>query len=123
MFDPKTGYPITLSSAVPADELITLKQAAASLPRRRAGRPTSVATLYRWTTRGCRGVRLRYTQVGCTRCTTGEWLLDFFGQLTEIDRGPGPGTPPAPPPQALRSPGQRQRGNDNAARLLTKEGI
>jgi hypothetical protein len=41
-----------------------------------------VATLYRWTTRGCRGVPLRYVQRGATRCTTREWLEEFFDELT-----------------------------------------
>src|SRR5689334_16919503 len=51
-------------------ELITLAQAADELPRRRGGRKTHRATLYRWTDTGCRGVKLQFTQVGATRCTT-----------------------------------------------------
>jgi hypothetical protein len=64
------------------DELITLRQAAAELPRRRAGRKTHVSCVYRWTTAGCRGVRLRYAQCGATRCTSRAWLREFFDALT-----------------------------------------
>jgi Protein of unknown function (DUF1580) len=66
---------------------ITLTQAAAELPRRRGGRQTNVSTLYRWTTAGCRGVKLEYVQVGATRCTTREALARFFERLTEASTG------------------------------------
>lgn len=73
---------------------ITLAQAAASLPRRRGGRRTHVATLYRWSTRGCRGVVLETVQVGGTRCTTQEALQRFCEALTRsAGLGAGEATP------------------------------
>jgi hypothetical protein len=53
-----------------------------------------VATVYRWTNRGCRGFRLGFVQRSATRCTTREWLDDFFEQLTRASQGP------VPPPRA-----------------------
>ncbi len=81
----------------PPSEYITLAQAAAELPRRRAGRKTSIQTLYRWCSTGCRGVRLRYVQVGATRCTTRLWLSDFIGALTAAaEHTPAPAAPAKP---------------------------
>jgi hypothetical protein len=65
-----------------SEELLTLAQAAKLLPRRRAGKKTSVTTLYRWTNKGCRGVRLEYLQCGASRCTSREALDRFFQALT-----------------------------------------
>lgn len=71
----------------PRESLLTLAQAASELPRRRRGRKTNVATLYRWTTVGCRGVRLEFTQIGGTRCTSHEALGRFFDALTRRSQG------------------------------------
>lgn len=78
-------------------ELITLKQAAAELPSGRPGKRRHVASLYRYTDPGLHGVRLRYVQVGSTRCTTREWLHEFFEALAEARDGKGaPDLPVAP---------------------------
>lgn len=71
-------------------EYLPLAQAAALIPPRRAGRKANVSTLYRWTASGCRGVRLRYIQIGGTRCTTREWLGEFFAELTRRSSGEAP---------------------------------
>ena len=60
------------------EEILTLAQAAAELPRRRRGRKTHVSTLYRWTVSGCRGVILESIQIGATRATSREALQRFF---------------------------------------------
>jgi hypothetical protein len=65
-----------------AESLISLTEAARSLPRRRAGKRPHVSCIYRWTTIGCRGVILESVQVGGTRCTSHEALSRFFRQLT-----------------------------------------
>lgn len=69
-----------------AETLITLSAAAKLLPRRRAGRAVHVATMYRWTKIGCRGIVLESTQVGGTRCTSREALRRFMTRLTELGR-------------------------------------
>jgi hypothetical protein len=63
------------------ETLITLREAAKSLPPRRAGRPVSAGTLFRWATAGLRGVRLEAVQMGGTKCTSKEALFRFFGRL------------------------------------------
>jgi hypothetical protein len=65
------------------EELLSLADAAKLLPRRRGGRKVHIATLYRWTTTGCKDIVLESTQVGGTRCTTKEALARFFQRLAE----------------------------------------
>jgi hypothetical protein len=64
------------------ETLLTLTEAAASLPRRRGGKRVNVATMYRWTTHGCRGERLETIQIGGTRFTSQEALQRFFDRLS-----------------------------------------
>ncbi len=60
---------------------IPLAEAARRLPRLRAGRPVSPATLWRWASHGLRGVRLQTVRVGGTTCTSTEALNRFFAAL------------------------------------------
>ncbi|MCH8146942.1 MAG: DUF1580 domain-containing protein [Planctomycetes bacterium] len=92
---------------VASERTLSLTEAAKQLPRRRAGKPTHVATVYRWGSRGLRGVRLETIQIGGTRCTSVEALQRFFDrlstdQLTE---------------QSLTHEGRRQLVSQAAARL------
>ncbi len=45
-----------------------------------------VATIYRWSTTGFRGIVLETLQVGGTRCTTREALQRFCERLTNTPR-------------------------------------
>jgi len=76
--------------------LMTLREAAATLPHRRGGRPTHSATLFRWATEGLRGIKLEVVQVGATKCTSREALARFFARLTEVARPPVPRDPSDP---------------------------
>ena len=67
------------------ESLIPFVEAAKRLPRRRAGRPTHVATLHRWRSRGLRGVRLEAVRVGGVWHTSVEALNRFFARLTSDD--------------------------------------
>jgi hypothetical protein len=104
-----------------SETLLSLADAARSLPRRRRGRKTHVSCLYRWTTIGCRGVVLESIQVGGTRCTSKESLTRFFERLS----GSGPtgtvGTRSGPIP-VRRTVVQRQRDSAKAGRELAKRG-
>jgi hypothetical protein len=100
---------------------ITLRQAAAELPSRRAGKKTSIQSLYRWTGRGLRGEKLKYMMIGATRCTTREWMREFFERLTRATAADGPAGAESAP--SLRSPGERRRGNARARRALEKMGV
>lgn len=85
------------------------------LPKRRGGSRLAVATLHRWCTRGLKGRRLRIQQVGGTRCTTEQWLREFF-DACQPDAG-------IPVPSAMESEPQRRRRATAAASKLAKEGF
>jgi hypothetical protein len=67
----------TSQTRTSVSELIPLQEASRLLPK-----SLHVATLYRWASRGVRGVRLRTLCVGRARCTTEQWLAEFFEQIT-----------------------------------------
>ncbi len=57
----------------PLSQYIPLLELAKQLPQR-----PHLATLYRWATRGIRGVKLKTYKVGRVRCTTREDAERFF---------------------------------------------
>jgi hypothetical protein len=64
------------------EQLLTFTQAAKELP----GRP-NVATLWRWRTAGCRGVRLETVLVGGKRYTSREAIQRFVNATTAAADG------------------------------------
>lgn len=96
------------------ETLLTLTEAAKSLPPRRRGKRPHVSCLYRWTTTGCKGVVLESLQCGGTRVTSREALARFFRRLTH-DNGPSPGE--------HGSPARRRRAAEAAERELMREGV
>lgn len=100
---------------VSSEHLISLAEAARSLPARRAGKRPHVSCIYRWTTTGCRGVVLESVQIGATRCTSREALERFFGALTAAAQGEAP----APPPPSK----SRRRAIQAAKRRLARSGL
>ncbi len=77
------------------EEVISLNNATAHLPRRRSGKRPHVSTLFRWAQRGCRGVKLEVIRVGGTLCTSVESLQRFCDQLTH-PHAPPAGSQPTP---------------------------
>lgn len=67
-----------------SETVISLRDAAKSLPGRN-GRKVHISTLYRWTTRGLKGVRLETVHVGGIVCTSQEALQRFCDRLSESD--------------------------------------
>jgi hypothetical protein len=65
-----------------SEQLISLREAATLLPRRRKGRRPHISCLYRWTTAGCRGIVLESVSVGGTRCTSREAIARFIWRLS-----------------------------------------
>jgi hypothetical protein len=76
-----------------SDDLVTLREAAKLLPRRRGGKRPHFSTLWRWALRGLRGIRLETVSVGDTLCTTPEALEEFMRRVSEAR---GLGTTSAP---------------------------
>ncbi len=65
-----------------SETIVTLKEACAYFPATRQGKKAHVSRLYRYTTRGCRGVVLESVQCGATRCTSLRAIETFFQRLT-----------------------------------------
>ena len=103
-----------------SEELISLTQAAKILPARRAGKKTTVNCLYRWTTHGCRGVKLESVQIGSTRCCTKQSLQRFFEQLTAREANCRLTTLV---PQPAKLPANRRRQVEAAEKNLDAAGI
>ncbi len=100
------------------DDLRPLAQAAMWVPRRRGGRRCAPSTIWRWGSRGLRGVRLRVTCVGGTAMTSRRWLAEFFEALAERAGLAGTTVPPAP-----RTTIQRRRASERAAARLAARGV
>ena len=106
--------------AISCESVISLSEAAKSLPRRRAGKKPNIATLYRWTNVGCRGVVLEFLQIGATRCTSREALQRFFDALTaQADST----TVPLTVSSFDRMPAGRRKQIEAAERRLAEAGI
>jgi Protein of unknown function (DUF1580) len=102
------------------ETVLSLTDAAARLPRRRGGKRVNVATLYRWASHGCRGVRLETLQIGGTKCTSLEALQRFFDRLTNPGCDHGLAERPAHQPAPVR---RRERDNKAVAAELERLGI
>jgi hypothetical protein len=99
------------------ERLLSLRDAARLLPRRRGGKRPHISCLYRWTTGGCKNVILESFQCGGTRCTSREALARFIRRLTE-----GNSAAPSDAPK-VRSVAQRQRATTKALRELEQDGV
>jgi hypothetical protein len=76
MIDLSRERPITLNAARRLPELS------------RDGRRPDIASLYRWTGKGLRGIRLESVQIGGSRCTSVEAVRRFINALTLREVGP-----------------------------------
>jgi len=77
------------------EELLTLNQARGLPELRKNGQRPDLATLYRWSGKGVRGVRLASVQVGGSRCTSRQAVATFLERLTEQSTA-GPQEPEVP---------------------------
>jgi hypothetical protein len=107
-----------------SERVIPLKQAVAEVRRLRGDRSrVHLATLYRWTQAGCRGITLEYIQIGSTRCTSAEALIRFFRKLTaRADRRSGPPATESEGAGESRSPAGRRQAEE-VGRALDDLGI
>lgn len=69
------------------ETIIHFREAIQLTPKRRDKKLPNLATFYRWSNEGCRGVVLETIQVGGTRCTSREAVARFFLALTAARDG------------------------------------
>jgi hypothetical protein len=103
-----------------AETLLTLYEAARRLPPSRRGRPVSFSCVLRWIRDGIPGpdgrrVKLEGVRVGARWLTSEEALARWAERLT-----PRLDAEPAPLP---RTPTQRRRASEKAAKQLERIGI
>jgi hypothetical protein len=67
---------------ISAENLITFSTAAKLRPPSRGGRPTHTSTIWRWASRGIRGVRLETIRLGAVTYTSVEALQRFGNRLS-----------------------------------------
>ena len=100
---------------VTTENLITLSKAARDLPSRNGKRGINNSTVWRWTVRGIRGVKLETVLVGGTRFTSQQALNRFFHASTAAAAGVVV--------PAVRTSAQRQRAIDRAEEELIALGM
>ena len=79
------------------------------------GRRPHKATVYRWCTRGVRGVKLETLLIGGTLCTSVEAIRRFILATSQRKAGAAE--------ELTRTPAQRRRASERAARELEKLGV
>ena len=68
-----------------ADDIVKLSEAPGILPRGAKGRKVHVSTIWRWSSRGIRGIKLATVRVGGMIFTSREALRNFFDQLNNSE--------------------------------------
>jgi hypothetical protein len=111
---------MTAATTLTAETLLSLAQAARRLPPGRRGRPVSLSCVLRWVLDGVpdpdgQRVHLEAVRLGGRWVTSAEALARFAAALT-----PRLNDDPAPAP---RTPKQRQRESERAAKKLEEVGI
>jgi hypothetical protein len=99
-------------------EGVSLSQAARRLPSNRGGRPVHTSCILRWISGGIRLADGRVVRLEAAR-VAGRWLTSE-GALQRFIAAQTPDTSPIP---SIRTPGQRRRASERAARALDKLGI
>lgn len=69
--------------------LVRLSRAPKLVQRISDERPDA-STIYRWTKRGLRGVKLKSSFAGGYRCTCEAWIREFFEGVTQAADGDSP---------------------------------
>lgn len=96
-----------------SEKLLTLEEAARLFPGK-GGRILHISTVFRWATKGAKGVLLESIRVGGKRYTSREALQRFIDRQNALLEDPGP---------LLRSPAARDRAQRRADEELDQEGI
>lgn len=76
-----------MSIHIHEEQLMRLGEVSTDLPRRN-GKKIHTSTVWRWTRRGLRGIRLETLRIGGTTYTSKEALQRFANQLSRIGESP-----------------------------------
>lgn len=95
------------------EHLIELRSVPRHLPKRPSGKRVHISAVYRWISRGVRGITLESIVIGGTRYTSIEALERFSEQLS----GP-PERNNTPPTTTRRRSREQERAAREAAKIL-----
>ena len=87
------------------------------------GTKIHTSTLWRWTSRGLRGVRLEYLRLGGRILTSVEAVTRFAAKLNDLDQQQPEDAPPPVQKARKRTPTARDRDVASARRELAAAGI
>ncbi len=104
------------------EEVLTLPQAAACLPRI-GGKKLHASTVWRWARRGLHGIRLETRRVGGRMVTSKRALEDFTKTLANLPPEERPSAPVSVLPPRMRAERQRQRDIAKAEAELKAAGV
>ena len=79
-----------------------------------SGHRPHLCTLWRWTTKGCKGVKLQIAFLGGKRMTTERWAQDFIDAVSRANMAKHEAAPP------MQTPRQQERNAEKAAKKLAK---
>lgn len=96
---------------IASEELIPLARVPDLIPSRRADKRLNQATVWRWTSRGSRGILLEAVTIGGSRYTSLEAVARFVERLSGDQAGRA-GAPSG------RTPAQRKRDSERAEKAL-----
>jgi Protein of unknown function (DUF1580) len=102
---------------ISSENILTFKQAADWIPRRRAGCKVSSSTFWRWSNIGIAGEKLETICLGGARCTSKQAIQRFFDAVTAARRG-GSATPASPDAGRTRTEAERRRAAEKAGEVL-----
>ncbi len=77
-----------MSIELSQETVVTLSQATRLVPILRGRNQICPATVYRWASRGVRGIKLETIRVGGTLCTSVEAIQRFCDRLTNVSSDP-----------------------------------
>ncbi len=78
-----------------------------------SGRRPNPCTTWRWSTKGCKGVKLQIAFLGGKRMTTERWAQDFIDAVSQVNIAKHEVAP-------MQTPRQSERNAEKAAKKLAK---
>jgi hypothetical protein len=101
-----------------SEDLIPVRQVPDEIPSRRPGKRINISTIWRWSMRGVRGVKLETVRIGGGTYASREAIQRFVERLSQ-PQGAGEASPPAGP----RTAAQRRRDDARAGKELDAHGV
>ena len=103
-------------------DFLTPREVSRRLPHRN-GKRIHASTIFRWMSRGCKGVRLQHWRIGRNIYTSEMALMKFFAELADAANQPPTAAAPKRRPRRRSNGAVRQREINAANEVLIKAGI